>query len=179
VIPISADPYFYYRNNGPYTENYMFSIQRQITGNALLTVSYAGNQGHHLLVLLPVNLGNPSLCLSLSQPSEVTPGSGTCGPFGEDAGYTFASGKYYPGTRVGLGPDYGSITAQKTIGNANYNALEATFRLDLGKRATLLAGYTFSKSIDDSSNLGEQIFPSVSPKDGVFQAQRDWPRDFR
>ncbi len=159
VIPISADPYFYYRNNISYTENYMFSIQRQIAGNALLTVSYAGNQGHHLLVLLPVNLGNPLLCLSLSQPSEVAPGSGTCGPFGEDAGYTTASGKYYQGTRVGLGPDYGSITAQKTIGNSNYNALEATFRLDLGKRATLLAGYTFSKSIDDSSNLGEQINP--------------------
>jgi hypothetical protein len=159
VIPISADPYFYYRNSVPYTENYMFSIQRQITRNALLTVSYAGNQGHHLLVLLPVNLGNPALCLSLSQPSEVAPGSGTCGPFGEDAGYTSASGQHYQGTREGLGPDYGSTTAQKTIGNSNYNALEATFRMSLGKRATLLAGYTFSKSIDDASNLGEQINP--------------------
>jgi hypothetical protein len=159
VTPISADPYFYYRNSVPYTENYMFSIQRQITGHALLTVSYAGNQGHHLLVLLPVNLGNPGLCLGLSQPSEVAAGSGTCGPFGEDAGYTSASGKHYQGTRVGLGPDYGSTTAQKTIGNSNYNALEATFRLNLGKRATVLAGYTFSKSIDDASNLGEQINP--------------------
>ena len=159
VIPISGDPFFYYRNSVPYTENYMFSIQRLITSKALLTVSYAGNQGHHLLVLLPANLGNPALCLSLSQLSEVAPGSGACGPFGEDAGYTSASGKYYQGTRVGLGPDYGSITAQKTIGNSNYNALEATFRLNLGARATLLAGYTFSKSIDDASNLGEQINP--------------------
>jgi hypothetical protein len=159
VIPISADPYFYYRNSVPYTENYMLSIQRQITRNALLTVSYAGNQGHHLLVLLPVNIGNPALCLSLSQPAEVAPGIATCGPFGEDAGYTSASGQHYQGTRVGLGPDFGSTTAQKTIGNSNYNALEATFRLNLGKRATLLAGYTFSKSIDDASNLGEQINP--------------------
>ena len=53
----------------------------------------------------------------------------------------------------------GPYTAQKTIGNSNYNALEATFRMNLGKRATLLAGYTFSKSIDDASNLGEQINP--------------------
>jgi hypothetical protein len=159
VMPISADPYFYYRNSVPYTENYMFSFQRQITSKALLTISYAGNQGHHLLVLLPVNVGNPALCLSLSQPSEVAPGSGTCGPFGEDAGYTSASRQYYQGTRVGLGPDYGSTTAQKTIGNSNYNALEATFRFNLGKRATLLAGYTFSRSIDDASNLGEQINP--------------------
>jgi hypothetical protein len=159
VIPISADPYFYYRNSVPYTENYMLSIQRQITRNALLTVSYAGNQGHHLLVLLPVNAGNPALCLSLSQPGEVAPGSGTCGPFGEDAAYTSAAGQNYQGTRAGLGPDFGSTTAQKTIGNSNYNALEATFRLNLGKRATLLAGYTYSKSIDDASNVGEQINP--------------------
>ncbi|MGD0136122.1 MAG: carboxypeptidase regulatory-like domain-containing protein [Bryobacteraceae bacterium] len=159
VTPISADPYFYYRNSVPYTENYMLSVQRQIARNALLTVSYAGNQGHHLLVLLPVNVGNPALCLSLSQPGQVAPGSATCGPFGEDSAYTSASGQLHQGTRVGLGPDYGSTTAQKTIGNSNYNALEATFRLNLSKRATLLAGYTYSKSIDDASNLGEQINP--------------------
>ena len=58
VTPINADPYFYYRNQAPYTENYMFSFQRQITAIALLTISYAGNQGHHLLALLPTNPGN-------------------------------------------------------------------------------------------------------------------------
>jgi Carboxypeptidase regulatory-like domain/TonB dependent receptor len=131
VTPISADPYFYFRNTVPYTENYMFSIQRQIA-SSLLTVSYAGNQGHHLLVLLPENVGNPLLCLTL-------PG---CGPFAEN------------GARVGLGPDYGSITAQKTIGNSNYNALEATLRI-----GTASFAYTYSKSIDDASSLGEQINP--------------------
>jgi outer membrane receptor protein involved in Fe transport len=138
VSPISADPYFYFRNAVPYTENYMFSVQRQIA-SSLLTVSYAGNQGHHLLVLLPENIGNPQLCLNL-------PG---CGPFGEDAFHT----------RVGLGPNYGSTTAQKTIGNSNYNALEANLRVSLGKQATALFAYTYSKSIDDASNLGEQIDP--------------------
>jgi hypothetical protein len=159
VTPISADPYFYYRNSVPYTENYMFSIQRQISKAALLTVSYAGNQGHHLLVLVPVNLGNPALCLSLSQPSEVAPGNSTCGPFGEDAVYTSASGHVYRGTRVGLGPNFGSTTAQKTVGNSNYNALEANLRFTAGSRGTLLVGYTYSKSIDDASNLGEQTNP--------------------
>ena len=159
VIPISAAPYFYYRNSVPYTENYMFSIQRQIAEKALLTVSYVGNQGHHLLVVVPTNPGNAGLCLSLSQPSEVAPGSATCGPFGENAGYVSASGQVFQGTRAGLGPNYGMVTAQETIGNSNYNALEATLRFALGTRATLLAGYTFSKSIDDASNLGEQINP--------------------
>ncbi len=138
VTPIAADPFFYYRNTVPYTENYMFSIQRQITSAGLLTVSYAGNQGHHILVLVPQNIGNPALCLSLSQPGEVAPGSATCGPYGEDATYTSATGKVYQGTRVGPGSNYGSLTAQKTIGNSDYNSLQSTFRLTLGSRATVL-----------------------------------------
>jgi len=159
TIPISADPYFYYRNSVPYTENYMLSIQRQITKDALLTVSYAGNQGHHLLETVPTNLGNPALCLSLSQPGQVAPGSGTCGPFGEDGTYTSASGKVIQGTRLTLGPNFGPITAQKTIGNSNYNALEASFRFTPTPRSTILLAYTYSKSIDQASNIGEQINP--------------------
>ncbi len=166
VIPVSADPYFYYRNSVPYTENYMFSIQRQITNNALLTVSYVGNQGHHILVLVPTNPGNAGLCVSLSQPSAVAPGSATCGPFGEDSQYTSATGKVYQGTRnLGLGSNpalygqYGSTTAQQTIGNSNYNALEVNFRLNAGRHGNLLVGYTWSKSIDDASNLGEELNP--------------------
>ncbi len=159
VTPISADPFFYYRNQVPYTENYMFSLQRQVSKSALLTLSYAGNEGHHLLVLVPQNLGNAALCLSLSQPSEVAPGTSTCGPFGEDAAYTSASGKTYQGTRVGLGSSFGSTTAQKTVGNSNYNALEATLRFQAGTRGTLLVGYTYSKSIDQASNIGEQTNP--------------------
>jgi hypothetical protein len=159
VTPISADPYFYYRNNVPYSENYMFSLQRQIGAGTLLTLSYAGNEGHHLLVLVPANLGNPALCLSLSQPSEVAAGTSTCGPFGEDAGYTSASGKFYQGTRVGLGSNFGSTTAQKTVGNSNYNALQANLKFAPGKRITVLLGYTYSKSIDQASNLGEQTNP--------------------
>ena len=158
VLPISADPYFYYRNGVPYTENYMLSFERQISPSLLLTMSYVGNEGHHLLVLVPTNPSNPALCLSLSQPSEVAPGSPTCGPFGEDAVITNRTGRVYHGTRVGLGPNYGENTAQQTIGNSNYNALEMNLRY-IGKRSEFLLGYTYSKSIDQASNLGEQLNP--------------------
>jgi hypothetical protein len=158
VLPISADPYFYYRNGVPYTENYMLSFERQITTRILLTTSYVGNQGHHLLALLPTNPGNQALCLSLSQPSEVAPGSPTCGPFGEDNVYISVTGQVYHGTRVGLGPNYGEDTAQETIGNSNYNALETNLRY-IGRRSDFLIGYTYSKSIDQGSNLGEELNP--------------------
>jgi hypothetical protein len=51
------------------------------------------------------------------------------------------------------------VTAQKSVGNSNYNALEVNLRFAAGKRSTVLVGYTYSKSIDQASNLGEQINP--------------------
>jgi hypothetical protein len=88
----------------------------------------------------------------------VKAGSPTCGPFGEDAVITSKSGQVYQGTRTGLGPNYGENTAQRTIENSNYNALETNLRL-AGKRSSFLLGYTYSKSIDQGSNLGEQLNP--------------------
>jgi hypothetical protein len=160
VVPISAAPYWYYKNQVPYTENYMFSLQRQFYSSALLTVSYVGNQGHREIVTNPTNTGNQALCLSLSQPSEVAPGSNVCGPFGESGTYTSAAGVVYHGTRLNLGSNYGPVTAVQSLANSNFNALEATLRYALGKRSTLLVGYTWSKSIDDASNVGEQINPT-------------------
>ena len=57
-----------------------------------------------------------------------------------------------------MGPNYGENTAQKTIENSNYNALETNLRY-VGKRSDFLLGYTYSKSIDQGSNLGEQLNP--------------------
>jgi hypothetical protein len=104
------------------------------------------------------NPGDPALCLSLSQPSEVAPGSATCGPFGESNVFTTASGQTVNGTRGPLGPSFGSNTNQSTIGNSNYNALELSLR-HTSKRLQLFASYTFSKSIDQSSNVGEEVNP--------------------
>jgi len=104
--PISTIPGYKTTNTIPYTEEYMLSLQRQIGTNTLATMSYIGNQAHHLLVLEAANLGNPALCLSLSQPNEVAPGSATCGPFGESTAYTSASGQVINGTRGPFGPNF-------------------------------------------------------------------------
>jgi hypothetical protein len=141
----------------------MFSMQRRITSSILLTMSYVGNEGHHILALVPTNTGDAKLCLSLSELSEVASGSSTCGPYGEDATYTSTAGLVYAGTRdIGLGSNFGATTAQSTVGNSNYNALETNLRY-AGKRTTLLFAYTYAKSIDQASNIGEQINP-VNPR---------------
>jgi hypothetical protein len=151
-VPLAADPFFYYRNRAPYIDNYMFSFQRQITSTTLLTVSFVGNQGHHILAVASANPGNPDLCLSL-------PG---CGPFGEDTPYTNHAGQTVQGTRVGQGPEYGENTADESIANSNYNALESTLRYRRNGSQFLLS-YAYAKSIDQGSNIGEQLNP-IDPR---------------
>jgi Carboxypeptidase regulatory-like domain len=151
-LPLAADPFFNHNNRPTYTSNYMLSIQRQITRDTLLTVSYVGNQGHRILALVSANPGNPALCLSL-------PG---CGPFGEDSPYTNSTGQTIQGTRVGQGPDYGENTSDSSIANSNYNALETTLRYQHHGSQFLLS-YTYAKSIDQGSNLGEQLNP-IDPR---------------
>jgi hypothetical protein len=109
-------------------------------------------------VLEAANPGNPALCLSLSQPGEVAPGSATCGPFGENATYTSAAGQTINGTRGPLGPAFGSVSYQTSVGNSNFNALEASLHHTSG-RLQLFVSYTYSKSLDQSSNLGDQVDP--------------------
>ena len=47
---------------------------------------------------------------------------------------------------------------ETTIGNSNYNSLQVTLRHTSGP-LQLLAAYTYSKSLDQSSNLGEEVNP--------------------
>ena len=156
--PISGIPAYAATNRIPYVEEYMLSFQRQLGPKTVFSASYIGNQGHRLLVLVEANPGNPALCLSLSQPSQVAPGSPTCGPFGERNVFTTASGQVINGTRSPLGPNFGSNTYQATIGKSNYNSLQLSLHHSSG-RLDLSAGYTYGKSLDESSNLGEEVNP--------------------
>lgn len=157
--PISAVPGYKPNNTIPYTEQYTLSIQRQIGSSMLLSLDYVGNQAHHLLVLMAANPGDPALCLGLGSPSEVAPGSATCGPFGENGVYTRASGQVINGTRGPLGSAFGSVSYQTSLGNSSFNALEATLRYST-PALQILAAYTYSKSLDQASNLGDQVVPS-------------------
>jgi hypothetical protein len=156
--PISGIPGFGIHNRIPYTEEWMLSIERQAGPNTILTASYVGTSSHRQLVLIAENAGDPALCLGLSQPSQVAPGSATCGAFGESNVYVTASGRTVNGTRTQLGPNFGSNALQTTIGHANYNALELSARHTSG-RLEFFGAYTYGKSLDQSSNVGEEVNP--------------------
>jgi hypothetical protein len=155
--PITGVPSFFHQNVPPYSETYTLSVERQLGDSTLLTISYVGSQAHHLLALIPANPGNAALCLSVSEPSQVAPGTPTCGPFSEGGTFTRADGQTVV-VRGPFGAQFDAVTYQKTIGNSNYDALEASLR-HRRKSFELMAGYTYSKSLDDSSNLSEEINP--------------------
>ena len=157
-MPISGIPGYDIHNRTPYSEEWMFSIERQAGPNTVFTANYVGTASHHQRVLVEANPGNPALCLSLSQAGEVQPGTPTCGPGGENGVYDPIAGGVVNGTRTPLGPNFGSDALQSTIGNANYNALELSARHTSG-RLEFSAAYTYGKSLDQSSNIGEEVNP--------------------
>jgi hypothetical protein len=172
---IGSSPAFYNGNRLPYAEHYEFSLQRQLTGSDLLTVSYVGTQGHRLLSSKSANPGNPALCLA-------TPG---CGPTGENniyingssvvlgtrsvlpgveltpaqasAGVSAPVGTLLPDGNYGIIP-FGNDSYFITSGKSSYNSFQVNFRHTSGRLQTLL-GYTYSKSLDNASGYGEQINP--------------------
>ena len=157
-VPISGIPVYNIHNHTPYTEEWMLSIERQAGSKTVLDATYVGTSTHHQRVLVESNPGNPALCLSLSQPSEVMPGTVTCGANGEDTVYFPAAGGQVNGTRGPLGSNFGSNASQSNIGHADYNALQLSARHTSG-RLEFAAAYTYSKSLDQSSNIGEEVNP--------------------
>ncbi len=174
--PISGLPNYPTTNHIPYTEEYMFSLERALGSHTVLSLNYVGTQGHRLLVLDEANPGDPSLCLFLSNPSNLAAGQIPCGPFGEDSTYITSTGRVYNGTRGPLGSNFGSNANQATMGGSHYNALQITLRHD-SRRLNVLAGYTYSKSEDQSSNVGDEVNPydpSLSRALSAFDARQNF-----
>lgn len=172
TAPVPWDTY-------PYTENYFLSIERQLPGQTVLSLSYVGSESHHQLLVYSANPGNPALCLALNQPGILTAAE-SCGPGDENNtfdlasqftfdGVTYPAGTVLQGTRMGLntslvnnnvqsGNFYGNDDYQGSIGSANYNALEVSVKRS-AKGLTYSLGYTYSKSIDQASSLADAVDP--------------------
>ena len=153
-LPIGTSPAFWHRNVLPYTEEYQLSIERQVGQATLVKASFVGAQGHHLLSSLEANPSDPAICLSVSQSSQVTDGR-VCGP-GNETGVFHPIGGGDVVARGPFGQDFSSNGYFITIGKSSYNSLQLSVRQRLS-RLEFLAGYTYSKSLDNGSGYGEQI----------------------
>jgi hypothetical protein len=168
----------------PYSEHLDFSIQRQLQANTLLTVSYVGTFGHHLILDAQNNPANPALCQSLSTAASVMPNTATCGPYGE-------TGVFYPASGGALtvrgpfnsinpttgGAIFGDNGYYLDAGNSDYHALQVSLRKTAGRLQILLA-YTYSKSMDNGSGFGDQVVLNGNSHQFEALSVFDMPNNF-
>jgi len=168
VEPISYGFSFDHRNKLPYSEHYELSIQRQLGSSTVMSASYVGNQGHRLVTSIEANPANPALCLYLSDPNNLAPGSaGPCGQFSETPptgqqwitlpGPSPFAGKTFASTRP-LGPLFDTNPFVSTVANSRYNSLQLELNHKTGS-LTYGAAYTYSKCLDNASGLQDSTYP--------------------
>jgi hypothetical protein len=174
VEPLSYDFSFDHQNKLPYSEDYELSIQRQFGANTVLTASYVGNEGHRLVTSIEANPANQAACLFLNNPANLAPNSaGPCGPFGETPPFTVTvvggqsigtstpwvttSGQVIPAVRP-LGPLFDTNPFVSTVANSHYNSFQASLSHTSGS-LSFLAGYTYSKCMDNASGLQDSTNP--------------------
>jgi hypothetical protein len=75
-----------------FSDQYNFTIQRQLSRGMKLEIGYVGSQGHRLLATHDVNFSNPQTCLDLNS----ILGAGTCGQFTEDGSFFIPGGTVLP-----------------------------------------------------------------------------------
>ena len=181
-IPLSYSPGYDIHNRLPYAEHYDLSIERQLSRNTVLTLSYVGTQGHRLISQYDANPGDRFLCQQLNTLGAIdTSSQGNCGPFGEQDVYALpvgtpapakaftvacpTSGPYVPpagsvcinGTRNFLGPNFSQNNSfTVNIANSNYNSGQISLEHKTNTM-TFLAAYTYSKAIDNSSGFGQWV----------------------
>jgi hypothetical protein len=175
VEPLSYDFSFDHQNKLPYSENYELSVQRQFGANTVLTASYVGNEGHRLVTSIEANPANPSACLFLNDPNNLNPNfAGPCGPFSEtppfqvtvgpngqsigtSTPWVTASGQTITAVRP-LGPLFDTNPFVSTIANSHYNSLQLSLN-HTSSSLSFLAGYTYSKCMDNASGLQDSTNP--------------------
>ncbi len=107
-----------------YVDAWNFSVERLIAGDLTGTITYVGNIGHNLQQGLPLNQAIPG-------PGPFNPRRPLFAKFGLTQGITDASDK----------------------GTNDYNGLQLKAEKRFSHGLSLLASYTYSKSIDNSQRL--------------------------
>jgi Carboxypeptidase regulatory-like domain len=119
-------------------QQFNLNVERQMPGNVVLTVGYAGTRSAHILTSqLNENLNDPNACSDGSAPVQ---------------GYTLGCGfGYFPYTANQLnGGIYQSVDSNNSIGQARYDSVEIKAETKSVRHGLYaLLGYTYSRNFDN------------------------------
>ena len=122
-LPVTAN-YMSENFRSPYIQQYSLSVEQELASNLALTVAYVGNTSRKLSVQRDIN--NPIF-----------------GP-GATGGNINERRPYLPGV-------FAQIAHMESAANAHYDALQMTINRRFSRGFTVMANYTWSKSIDEIS----------------------------
>jgi hypothetical protein len=153
----------------PYSLAFNVSYERELTRNMVLEFRYLHTSGYRLPVqvrlnagIVPSNLGLPTF---FSDPSAA-----------QLSGLTTTLGDIYAQRRTALGQYgfVGNVTEHSPIGHSDYNAGSVTLTRRFANNLSLTAAYTFSKTLDNSTN--ELNSSSINPRrsQDAFDLRNEW-----
>jgi hypothetical protein len=126
-------------------QQFNLNVERQIPGNVVMTVGYAGSRSHHILV--------DGLNMNLSSPTACFPGSSTFDP------------NYHLGCGAPQNAIYGPFTNVSNItdtGSANYDSLQIKAETKSARHGLYaLMGYTWSRTFDSGFPDGAGTTPGA------------------
>jgi hypothetical protein len=129
----------------PYLEQWNLTVQREVMRNTILSLSYVGSHGVHLINMLDEN---PPLV------SGIDPANG------RPIFSTLAAGKIVSNPLVSQ--SFGFLDAQQTQGYSRYNALQAGLVRRLTHNWQMQLSYTYSQCTDIGSAAGSLDGGNVS-----------------
>jgi hypothetical protein len=150
----------------PYIYQYNLSVQREVTPNTLLEVSYVGSSAHGLTSLQDINpfvLGTTDRILNL------VPGNSTC---------VDSSSNSTSGANPNANCSFANIPEFRNVSKASYNSLQASLTRQISDsrfvgRTYFTLAYTFAHSIDNVSGFAQRNSSVPTYQPNLFRASSD------
>jgi hypothetical protein len=161
----------------PYMQQWNLNVQKELPGHIIGSVAYVGSKGTHLVLISDSNQltpvpaannpyapGTPIVAADCANfttnanglPTAATLGNGTVVPTAALPNLWVACGNSADPLRTAF-PGYSNLTKLENQANSIYHALQASAQRTVGD-LTLSVSYTYSHSIDDSSDRSDTAF---------------------
>jgi hypothetical protein len=136
-----------YAMNNPRVQQFTFTVERQLANGFLARLGYSGSKGDFLQRARPLNTVQPGL---------VTPATSAADEEARRAQYTainagLNAAPTSPTNRVD--PRFTAVNINESSANSNYHSLQAFLARSFRSGLSFTAAYTWSKSIDDVSDV--------------------------
>jgi hypothetical protein len=164
----------------PLAHHYSVTLDQQLGRDLVLSASYVGTRGRHLLRFSTPNLGQEAFIVPLIFAANVFSEFGASPAF---LGLTLPPGARIAPQRdgfVGGRPvaGVGVVNRFETSAGSSYNSLQLQLRSRFRRSLQLQASYTFGRATDDVSDVFDLAGASALPQDSFNLAGERGPANF-